>query len=327
MQSILCPKTSTTSTQDGCALTAERNVNSVNLSGIRGTSVTVGPNRTAPNPCVDPPHDSTPNQQYESNSSGPDESDCSDSPTTPHYPSIDSTRTFRDSQVSSTGPLQPEQHSATAFLPHSSSESQANPATPRQATHSNPANSQRLTLTDSHGQDYIAACLRYRHKNIKRQLRFLFIYPLVYMLMWVIPFISHSLMYSDHIAHNPPFILSCFVTVIIALQATVDCWLFSTREKPWRYIPGTRGTFWDSFAWWRRREGERAIGKRVSAVGKSTREMEADATDARQRRDEEGLRFKEERRVEKERKESLAGIGSLDKDWWEEERKRRKNIV
>ena len=147
------------------------------------------------------------------------------------------------------------------------------------------------------------------------------------MLMWVIPFISHSLMYSDRFAQNPPFILTCFVTVIIALQAAVDCWLFSTREKPWRYIPGSRGTFWGSFAWWRREEDEQSARKRVSAVGKSRREMETDARDTKQRRDEEGQRLEGERKVEKERKESLAGIGSKDKDWWEEEGKKRKDSV
>lgn len=56
--------------------------------------------------------------------------------------------------------------------------------------------------------------LRTRDK-IRRQLRHLFIYPIVYMGMWIVPFISHILNYQDRYFHDPPFILSCVSTICI----------------------------------------------------------------------------------------------------------------
>ncbi len=73
-------------------------------------------------------------------------------------------------------------------------------------------------------------------KAILRQLRFLFIYPAVYVLMWLFPFASHCLQYSDYYAAHPPFWLTIVVTCSLALQAFADCVVFSWREKPWRRI-------------------------------------------------------------------------------------------
>lgn len=73
-------------------------------------------------------------------------------------------------------------------------------------------------------------------KAILRQLRFLFIYPAVYLLMWIFPFASHCLQYSDYYVAHPPFWLTIVVTCSLALQAFADCVVFSWREKPWRRI-------------------------------------------------------------------------------------------
>ena len=91
-----------------------------------------------------------------------------------------------------------------------------------------------------------------RRYVIRRQLRLLFIYPLVYALMWVPPLISNSLQYTDYFARNPNFPLQCILSFTLPIQCAVDCWLFATREKPWKYIPHTgRKTFWFSFVFWR----------------------------------------------------------------------------
>lgn len=91
-----------------------------------------------------------------------------------------------------------------------------------------------------------------RRYVIRRQLRLLFIYPLVYALMWVPPLISHSLQYTNYFAQNPSFPLQCIVSFTLPIQCAVDCWLFATREKPWKHIPHTgKKTFWFSFAFWR----------------------------------------------------------------------------
>ncbi|KAI9797420.1 MAG: hypothetical protein M1833_005459 [Piccolia ochrophora] len=46
--------------------------------------------------------------------------------------------------------------------------------------------------------------LRQDRRRVRHQLRLLFIYPLVYALMWVLPFAYHCLLYSDTYAKKPP---------------------------------------------------------------------------------------------------------------------------
>ena len=71
---------------------------------------------------------------------------------------------------------------------------------------------------------------------IRRQLRFLFIYPAVYLAMWAFPFASHCLTYSDYYATHPPFWLSILSTCCLALQAGVEAVVFSWRERPWAMV-------------------------------------------------------------------------------------------
>ena len=72
-----------------------------------------------------------------------------------------------------------------------------------------------------------------RHKAIRRQLRYMFVYPMIYLLMWVVPFVNHCYFYTK--AHHPPFSLNTASLVFLLLQCTVDCLVFSVKEKPWRY--------------------------------------------------------------------------------------------
>lgn len=73
---------------------------------------------------------------------------------------------------------------------------------------------------------------------IRRQLRFLFIYPLIYLFLWIMPFVQHCLNYTDHYTAYPIFWLHLCVTAILALQAGVDCAIFSWRERPWKRMRG-----------------------------------------------------------------------------------------
>ena len=100
-------------------------------------------------------------------------------------------------------------------------------------------------------RDAANASLRRRHMDIKRQIRCLFVYPLVYMVTWIIPFINHCFQYNDYFAAHPSFPLVCTSTTIIALQCAIDCWLFGYREKPWRQMTGGGITFWNSFLFWK----------------------------------------------------------------------------
>ncbi|KAI7170648.1 hypothetical protein KC343_g1567 [Hortaea werneckii] len=103
----------------------------------------------------------------------------------------------------------------------------------------------------STAQDLANAAVALRRRAIQRQLRLLFIYPCVYMMLWAIPFVVHSMNYSDRFAQRP-------VTGLVAVNVFCQCFMgfadvvvFSWREKPWRHIPGSDGTFGGSFCFWR----------------------------------------------------------------------------
>jgi G protein-coupled receptor GPR1 len=92
---------------------------------------------------------------------------------------------------------------------------------------------------------------RQRRRAIQRQLRILFIYPIVYMLMWLIPFVSHCLSYSDRFAQHPVFAISLMSSFCQCFMGFADVSVFCWRERPWRHIPGSDGSFLGSFAFWR----------------------------------------------------------------------------
>ena len=75
--------------------------------------------------------------------------------------------------------------------------------------------------------------LHKRHKEIQRQLRYMFVYPMIYLVMWTPPFVNHCYYYTK--THRPPIYLNTFSLIFLLLQCTVDCIVFCTREKPWRY--------------------------------------------------------------------------------------------
>ncbi|KAK5939222.1 G protein-coupled receptor gpr1 [Knufia obscura] len=79
--------------------------------------------------------------------------------------------------------------------------------------------------------------LRRTRKAIRKQLRYMFVYPAVYVLMWAFPFASHCLLYNDYYVTHPVYWLTIVSTCMFSLQAGVDCIVFSWREKPWRRIP------------------------------------------------------------------------------------------
>lgn len=79
--------------------------------------------------------------------------------------------------------------------------------------------------------------LRRTRRAIRKQLRYMFIYPAVYLFMWVFPFAAHCLLYDDYYVRHPIYWLTILSTCTFSLQAAADCIVFSWREKPWRRIP------------------------------------------------------------------------------------------
>jgi G protein-coupled receptor GPR1 len=136
---------------------------------------------------------------------------------------------------------------------------------------------------------------------IRRQLRFLFIYPLVYLLLWILPFVQHCLNYTDYYTAHPQFWLNVCTTCILALQAGVDCVIFSWRERPWTRMQGPPVLS----VWAFRRLGARFSGKGESGQSRArTHEMDPSDQEAGKSRN-----------------------IKRDSNWWEEEGKKRKDSV
>lgn len=163
----------------------------------------------------------------------------------------------------------------------------------------------QLELVDSGGHNLNEISLRQTHRKIRRQLRFLFIYPLAYMTMWAPPFISNVLQYNDYFVANPPFVLSAIVTVITVSQSAVDCWIFNIKEKPWRQSVKSNGSVGRRLA---DLNGLRRLSQLLGRGGKSKGAMEEEARFAYQRRDEERAT----------RVSEIGGAERRERSWWDE---------
>ena len=117
--------------------------------------------------------------------------------------------------------------------------------------------------------------------KIRRQLRLLFMYPLVYMLVWVLPFISDIKRYQDALNGRGPFGLRLAFLISLCIQGFADSIVFAFRERPWRYA---RGGFWTNIGL--RMRFNVSIGRRRNP-GRTRDEMFDEARIARQRRDDE----------------------------------------
>ena len=173
-----------------------------------------------------------------------------------------------------------------------------------------------IHVTNNDGNEDPAPSPAERHRDIKRKLRLLFIYPLIYMLMWTLPFVMHCLQYTDYYSQNPPYALAVLVTAVLALQGAVDSVLFSTREKPWRHLNKSR--FWGWGIQWGK---SKIMGE--SREGRSSEEAAYDNRQALSRRDEEAGAL-----------ETTQGVGKLPRpgykretSWWEQEGRMRLDSV
>jgi G protein-coupled receptor GPR1 len=136
---------------------------------------------------------------------------------------------------------------------------------------------------------------------IRRQLRFLFMYPIIYLLLWVLPFVQHCLNYTNYYTAHPQFGLSICITFILALQAGVDCAIFSWRERPWRRM--TESPFISIWAF-----------RKLKAMFSV--------------RDEQRVEGDEDNQMDLSDLEAGKSRGrKRDSNWWEEEGKKRKDSV
>lgn len=144
-----------------------------------------------------------------------------------------------------------------------------------------------LRLVNTRGEDLQELDLLATRNRIRRQLHFIFLYPLVYMIMWTPPLIYSLCLYSDRFARHPPFAFRCLVTTISCLHAAVDCLLFCYRETPWRHIPGNNEGFAGSLRFWRDWSEIRKRYTMRAGPGKTREEMHREAAIAIVRRQDE----------------------------------------
>jgi len=158
---------------------------------------------------------------------------------------------------------------------------------------------------------FLGPGLEQNRDKIRRQLRSLFAYPLVYILVWVFPFVSHVMGYDDSVRPGDPEWLLILGIISLCGQGTVDCALFTFRERPWRQA---RGGFWESL--WKRLRLFDSDVSNGGLAGRTQDEMLVDGKLARKRRDEEEV-------FERMRKESVIqgserGAGKKGvREWWD----------
>lgn len=157
------------------------------------------------------------------------------------------------------------------------------------------ANSPSERSTDFFNCGVMREEMRRRHQAIQRQIRSLFVYPAIYFLVWLFPFINHALNYSDYYAQRPKFWLVLITYTTLSSMGFCDCLVFTLRERPWRHIPGSSGTFWGSLLCWQHGKNQResssstftptprraSAGEKIGSPSAMSRKVsEADTKDA-----------------------------------------------
>lgn len=148
--------------------------------------------------------------------------------------------------------------------------------------------------------------------KIRRQLRHLFIYPAVYIMVWLAPFVSH-VVGGDRNRASVAIVAASLAS--LSVQGVADALVFCILEKPWRH-PRRRGApssspsssrwlLWLLFGC----AGPLAPeGLTAANVGRTREEMLVDSRIARRRRDEELA----ERRLQRP-----AADGGACREWWD----------
>ncbi|KAK8029166.1 hypothetical protein PG991_006222 [Apiospora marii] len=164
-----------------------------------------------------------------------------------------------------------------------------------------PANltsSSSIHLTQSVTED----ALYQSRMKMRKQLRLLFVYPLMYIITWIAPFVSHIWTTADPEHQEQPFGLLLTSVASLCIGAAVDCCFFSSWEQPWLHL---QGGFIEGFA---RRV---SFGTHKKTMGRTREEQLRDASAALDRRNQEN--------AEREAAAALQGERSAPRarEWWD----------
>ncbi|KID81798.1 BcGPR1, G protein-coupled receptor [Metarhizium guizhouense ARSEF 977] len=119
-----------------------------------------------------------------------------------------------------------------------------------------------------------------RRDSTRRQVRRLFIYPIVYILAWIMPFVNHVTPQG-----KSSFGLMLASVISLCVQGIADSLVFSILEKPWRHprlVKGSGWRFWCE-AW----PGRSAVDSTTANIGRSREEALVESRIALRRRNEE----------------------------------------
>ncbi|KAM0435873.1 hypothetical protein ACHAPT_002765 [Fusarium lateritium] len=142
-------------------------------------------------------------------------------------------------------------------------------------------------------------------EKIIRQLRLLFIYPIVYVAVWILPFIVQLTGYGK----GAPFGMRMASIICLCSQGFADAIVFSLKEKPWRHGQAVNI---QSLMFWKQR-GVPDAGPRV---GRTREEMMVDGRFARMRRDQEMAAKKQERDADQTATSSNSRP-KMAPEWWD----------
>ncbi|XXG99385.1 hypothetical protein Hte_005722 [Hypoxylon texense] len=160
--------------------------------------------------------------------------------------------------------------------------------------------------------------VRQSREKMQRQLRLLFVYPGIYLLTWIAPFVSHVVRYNDENstgptnAPDPPFALLLTSLISLCIGAAVDCCFFSLWEKPWLHL---RGGFWECLVW--RVRIQRPMRHRSRGVGRTREERFMDAQTARVRREQETLDNINNEAATGGKRNSYRMHHTAPREWWD----------
>jgi G protein-coupled receptor GPR1 len=75
-----------------------------------------------------------------------------------------------------------------------------------------------------------------RRQTMIKQLRMNFIYPIVYIALWFLPFVLHCMQFTKKYANNSPPALAALAQLCIASMGLANSLTFLIREKPWEEV-------------------------------------------------------------------------------------------
>lgn len=147
----------------------------------------------------------------------------------------------------------------------------------------------QLRIRGSQGEDIAQLQMAVSREKIRQQLGHQFIYPLIYIGMWTVPFASNMMTYTPT---SPTYGIILASILSLTLQGAADCVFFALQEKPWRRMSSTSSrTSVGSFNLWslavpqseiRRDSGSRDVEGQIIKLSSNSTQHDEVPMDAEQ---------------------------------------------